>query len=116
MSKIKKKPKREVTLSKEEIILEKIIQFCAWIFLAALVIFMGVWVLFDFLLDFIDFELAAPTYTFIIFTGINAAISFATATRIKNNRDQKRKLYLDWLLGEFLISMFAIFAVAAYQW
>jgi len=116
MSKIKKKSKREVLLSREEIIFEKIIEFCAWVFLAALVIFMGVWVIFDFFLDFINFELAAPTYTYIIFTGINAAICFATATRIKNNRDQKKKLYLDWLIGEFFISLFAIFAIAAYQW
>ncbi|MFW9936307.1 MAG: hypothetical protein ACFFD5_01550 [Candidatus Thorarchaeota archaeon] len=116
MSKIKKKSKRETLLSKEEMIFEKIMQFCAWIFLAALVLFMGAWVIFDYLLDFINFDLAAPTYTFIIFTGLNAAISFATATRIKNNRDQKKKLYLDWLLGEFFISMFAIFAIAAYQW
>jgi hypothetical protein len=116
MSKIKKKTRRDLPLSKEEMFLEKIIQFCAWIFLVALIIFMGIWLLFDFLLDFINFELAAPTYTYIVFTGINAAISFGVATRIKNNRDQKKNLYLDWLIGEFFICMFAIFAVAAYQW
>jgi len=116
MSKIKKKEDRQSTISKEEIKFEKIIQFSGWIFLLALILFMGAWVVFDFLLDFIELELNASTFTFIIFTGTNSAISFGLATRIKNNRDQKKRLYFDWLLGEFLFCILAIFAVAVYQW
>ena len=101
MSKIKKKEDRQSTISKEEIKFEKIIQFSGWIFLLTLILFMGAWVVFDFLLDFIELELNASTFAFIIFTGTNSAISFGLATRIKNNRDQKKRLYFDWLLGEF---------------
>jgi len=116
MSKIQKKKDRQSTISEEEVKFEKIIQFSGWIFLLALILFMGAWIVFDFLLDIIELELNASTFTFIIFTGTNSAISFGLATRIKNNRDQKKKLYFDWLLGEFLFCMLAIFAVAVYQW
>lgn len=117
MSKVKKKPSRlPGGLSEEEIQLEKIIQFSGWIFLIILVFFIGAWIFLDFLLDLIELEIGASTYAFIIFMGTNSAISFALATKIKSNRDQKRKLFFDWLLGEFLFSMISIFAVAAYQW
>lgn len=117
MSKVKKKPTRAPGgLSEEEVKLEKIIQFSGWIFLIVLILFMGAWVLLDFLLNIIEIQLDASTYTLIIFTGTNAALSFGLATRIRKNRDQKRKLFFDWLVGEFLFGMLAIFAVAVYQW
>ncbi|MFX1302811.1 MAG: hypothetical protein ACFFBV_02605 [Promethearchaeota archaeon] len=117
MSKIKKKQLDRIsTLSEFDIKFEKIIQFSGWIFLFALVGFMGAWILFDFVLEMIDLELTASTFTFIIFTGTNSAISFALATKIKNNRDKKKEFFHDWLIGEFLFCMFAIFAVAVYVW
>jgi hypothetical protein len=117
MSKVKKKPtKSPGGLSAEEVKLEKILQFSGWIFLIVLSLFMGAWVFLDFLLDMIELEIGASTFTLIIFTGTNAALSFGLATRIRKNRDQKKKLFFDWLVGEFLFCMIAIFAVAAYQW
>ena len=117
MSKVKKKPTRAPGgLSEEEVKLEKIIQFSGWIFLIVLLLFMGAWVLLDFLFDIIEIQLDASTFTLIVFTGTNAALSFGLSTRIRKNRDQKRKLFFDWLVGEFLFCMLAIFAVAAYQW
>ncbi|MFW9877608.1 MAG: hypothetical protein ACFFG0_31365, partial [Candidatus Thorarchaeota archaeon] len=61
-------------------------------------------------------ELSATTFTFIIFIGTNSAISFALATKIKNNRDRKRQFFHDWLIGEFIFGMLAIFAIAVYVW
>jgi hypothetical protein len=117
MSKVKKKPTRAPGgLSEEEVKLEKIVQFSGWIFLIVLLLFMGAWILLDSFLGMIEIQLDASTYTLIIFTGTNAALSFGLATRIRKNRDQKRKLFFDWLVGEFLFSMLAIFAVAVYQW
>ncbi len=117
MSKFKKtRSERLPSISELDIQLEKIIQFSGWIFLFALMGFMGVWILFDSILNIIKLELSAMTFTIIIFTGINAAISFGLATKIKNNREKKREFFLDWLLGEFLFCMFTIFAVAIYQW
>ncbi|UCD02098.1 MAG: hypothetical protein JSV23_03525 [Promethearchaeota archaeon] len=117
MSKIEKKRiGRPSTISELDVKFEKIIQFSGWIFLLALVGFMGAWILFDFILEIIDLELSAMTFTFIVFTGTNSAISFALATKIKNNRDKKKQFFQDWLLGEFLFCMLAIFAVAVYQW
>jgi len=117
MSKIKKKKgSYESTISKEDIKFEKIIQFTGYIFLIALILFVGAWFLLDFFLDIIEIELNASSYVIILFTGINSAISFALASKIKDNRNEKKKLYFDWLIGVFLISMLAIFAVSVYQW
>ncbi len=117
MSKIKKKKESyDSTISKEDIKFEKIIQFTGYIFLIALILFMGAWLVLDFFLDIIEIELNASSYAIILFTGINSAISFGLASKIKDNRDEKKKLYFDWLIGVFLISMLAIFAVSVYQW
>jgi len=116
MSKIKKNSiKRLRSISKEDMILEKIMQFSGWIFLLVLGIFLGIWGFLD-LIDISEIKLEAVTFTFIIFTGTSSALSFGLATRIKNNRDKKKEIIIDWMLGEFLFSMFAIFAIAAYQW
>ncbi|KKK46102.1 hypothetical protein LCGC14_0625520 [marine sediment metagenome] len=117
MSKVEKKPiERKRPISELDIKFEKIIQFSGWIFLLALGGFIGGWAILDEMLDLITLDLDAMTFSFIIFTGTNSAISFGLATKIKNNQDNKRSLFFDWLLGEFLFCMIAIFAVAAYQW
>lgn len=117
MSKIKKKrTSGPSSISELDIKFEKIIQFSGWMYLLALGGFMGAWVLFDFILEIFELELSAWTYAFIIFTGTNSAISFALSTKIKNNRDKKKEFFRDWLLGEFIFSMLAIFAVAVYVW
>jgi len=114
MSKVKKKPTGlHGGLSEEEVKFEKIIQFSGWIFLIALISLMGTFIIFD---SVFELELNASIFTLIIFFGTNSAISFGLATRIRKNRDQKKKLYFDWLMGEFLLGIIAIFAVAVYQW
>jgi hypothetical protein len=117
MSKVKKKKEySESKTLKEDIKFEKIIQFSGYIFLIALILFVGGWFLLDFILDMIEIELNASSYAIILFTGTNSVISFGLASKIKENRKEKRKLYFDWLIGVFLISMIAIFAVSIYQW
>jgi hypothetical protein len=117
MSKVKKKPTRTPGgLSQEEIVFEKVIQFSGWIFFIVLLILLSAFFIFDMLLDLIVLRLNASTFALTIFTGANSAICFALASRVKENRDQKRKLFIDWLMSEFLICMIAIFVVAAYQW
>ncbi|MHA1490112.1 MAG: hypothetical protein ACTSRI_10710 [Promethearchaeota archaeon] len=111
----KKKIKPIITILEEDIKFEKMIQFSGWIFLLVLAGFMGVWGLMD-LLDIAEINLEAMSYSFILFTGTSSALSFGLATRIKKNRDKKKEIFMDWLLGEFIFSVFAIFAVAAYQW
>jgi hypothetical protein len=117
MSKIKKKRlESQTTISDLDIKFVKIIQFSGWLFLLLFGGFMVAWFLLDDVLDVISLQLTAMSFSFIIFTGTNAAISFALATKIKNNREKKKQLFLDWLVGEFIFCMLAIFAVAAYQW
>jgi hypothetical protein len=117
MSKVKKKPiDRQKSTTELDVKFEKIIHFSGWLFLLALAGLLGGWVLFDNILEIITLELDALTFSIIIFTGTNAAISFGLASKIKNNRDKKREYFLDWIIGEFLFCMFAIFAIAAYQW
>ena len=117
MSKVKKKPTRSPGgLSQEEVVFEKVINFSGWIFLIALLFILSAFFIFDMILDLIELTLNASTFTLLIFTGTNAAISFGLATRVKKNRDQKRKLFLDWLLGQFIFCIIAVFVIAAYQW
>ena len=117
MSKVKKKsPRLDGSLSEEDLIFEKIIYFSGWIFLLILLVFLGAFLGLDFIFGLIELQLNAPSFSVIIFTGTNCAISFALATRIKKNRDQKKKLFIDWLKGEFLFCAIAILVVAAYQW
>ncbi|MHA1291790.1 MAG: hypothetical protein ACTSQJ_03870 [Promethearchaeota archaeon] len=119
MSKIKKKPiDRTSTISEKDIKLIKIIQFSGWFFLLALAALGGAWLFLDYLLNvkWLDLELKAPTYTYIVYTGTNAALSFGAASYLNKNKERKREIFFDWLTAQFLFSMFAIFALAAYQW
>ncbi|MFX1571349.1 MAG: hypothetical protein ACFFB0_01250 [Promethearchaeota archaeon] len=117
MSKVKKKRiERSTTISDLDVKFEKIIQFSGWIFLLVLGCFVGGWVIFDYILNIIDLSINAMTFTTIIFMATNSAISFGVAAKIKSNRANKKSYFHDWLLGEFLFCVFAIFAVAAYQW
>jgi len=117
MSKIKKKNIKDLTIISDlDIKFEKIIQFSGWLFLLLLAGFLGAWIFLDTILEILDLEVTAMTYSFIIFTGTNSAISFALATKIKNNRDKKKQFFHDWLLGEFIFCMLTVFAIAAYQW
>ncbi len=112
----KKKPSPTDSSIEEDIVFEKIIQFTGWIFLLGLLTFLGAWFILDFAMNIIDIVLKAPVFAIIIFLGINSAISFGLSSVIKSNRDLKKKYYYDWLIGELLICLFAIFSVAAYQW
>ena len=116
MSKVKKKERSISTQFKEDVIFEKIIGFTGWVFLLALLIFLGIWLIFDYIINVIDFEMGAEAFAFILFMGTNSGLCFGLVAIIKSNRDQKKKIFLDWLFGEFLLSMFAVFSIAAYQW
>ena len=117
MSKVRKKQtESQKVLSELDIKLEKIVQFSGWMFLITLGGFMGGWIAFDIMFEIIELNINAITFSFIIFTGTNSAVSFGVASKIKNDRTKKREFFFDWLIGEFMLCMFAIFAVAAYQW
>ncbi len=117
MSKVKKKSTRlDGSLSEKDLKLEKIFYFSGWVFFLILLVYLGAFLVFDFIFGLIELQLNASSFSVIIFTGTNSAISFALATRIKKNRDQKKKLFADWLKAELLFCIIAILVVAAYQW
>jgi hypothetical protein len=117
MSKVKKKPVvRSSSIPELDINFTKIVQFSGWLFLLGLLGFLGGWFILDNILNIINLNLDAVEFAIIIFTGTNSAICFALASKIKNTRDKKRQYFLDWLVGEFIFCMLAIFAIAAYQW
>ena len=118
MSKVKKKriDRSTTTISKKDINFEKTLQFSAWFFLLACLIPMAYWALFDLLLETIVIDIGAMYFSYVIFTGTSAALCFALATKVRKNRDKKKEIVIDWLIGEFLFCMMAIFAVAIYQW
>ena len=118
MSKIKKKrvDRATTTISRKEIEFEKILQFTGWFFLLAFSVYLGIYVVFDYLFKTIEMEIGAMQYSFIIFMGTSAALSFALVTKIRKNRDKKKEIFIDWLIGEFFFCMFAILVIAVYQW
>ena len=114
----KKKPSSQpTTLSKRDIQFEKIIQISGIIFLLACLAVLGFIILLD-LLNIIEttVTLNAATYSFIIFTGTSSGLTLGMGTVIKNNREQKRRYFFDWVIGEFFLCIMAIFAVGIYQW
>jgi hypothetical protein len=104
------------TISKQDILFEKSIQFTGWLFLVVFGIFMAIYGIFDVILNTYEIIIGAIQFSFIIFTGTSAALCFALASRIRKNRDKKKEIFVDWLIAEFLFCMFAIFSVAVYQW
>jgi len=103
MSKVKKKSTRfDGSLLEEDLKFERIIYFSGWIFLLILLVYLGAFFVADFIFGFIELQLNAPSFSMIIFTGTNS--------------DQKKKLFVDWLKGEFLLCVIAILVVSAYQW
>lgn len=118
MSKVKKKriDRSVTTISKKDINFEKTLQFSAWFFLLACLIPLAYWALFDYLLKSIVIDISAMYFSYVIFMGTSAGLCFALATKVRKNRDKKKEIVIDWLIGEFLFCMMAIFAVAIYQW
>lgn len=118
MSKIKKKPidRSSTTVSKEDIHFERIIQFAGFFFFIAFAWFMCYWAMFDFILESENVEIGTMQYSYIIFTGASTAFCFALVSKIRQNRDIKKKIFIDWIIAQFLFCMFAIFVVAIYRW
>jgi hypothetical protein len=119
MSKFKKKTvSKRKPLEKEEDRFVKSLEFSGWIFLLILAGYIALWVAADYILNIssIIFNTNAYSFTFVVFTGTSSAFSFGLASNIKNNPEKKRMLFLDWIIGEFIFCVFAIFALAAYQW
>lgn len=131
MSKAKKQAAdRSTTISETDIKFVKIIQFAGWIFLLVLGGFMAIWGMFDYFpsyvqeefninlgfLDLVDLELDAVTYSFIITMGTLGVFCFALSTKINRNLDKKKEIFLDWITAILLFNVFAIIAIAAYQW
>jgi hypothetical protein len=44
------------------------------------------------------------------------AFSFGLASKIRKNRDKKKEIFVNWMIAEFIVCMFAIFSIAVYQW
>ena len=119
MSKYKKKKLQESSSSYEtDIRFERSIEFIGWLYFLALVGLLSVWLIFDAILDvpMIDLQADIYSFTYIAFTGTASAFSFALAWNLKNNREKKKTLVFDWLIGQFLLCLFTIFVLAIYQW
>ncbi len=116
MSKIRKKTIEKPSTISEDIKLIKMIQFAGWFFLLAFIGYFGIWFILDMVLHLINIEKDEVTFAYLLFTGPSSAFCFALSTKISNNYERKKEFFFDWLKGEFLFCIFAIFSLAAYQW
>jgi hypothetical protein len=92
------------------------IKNAGWMFLISLGVFFAYYGIFDFLLELVEVEIYAVLFSYIIYTGTSAGFCFGLSTRIARNRDKKKEIFVDWLIAQFIVCMFAIFSVAVYQW
>jgi hypothetical protein len=60
---------------------ERIMYFSGWIFLLAMILFLGFWFIFDLVLSIVNIQLGAESFSYIIFTGTNCGLSFGLASQ-----------------------------------
>lgn len=118
MSKVKKRSaeRPSSTISEEDIKFERIIQISGWIFLLLVVGFFAVWGLFDYALELIEIEIDRMIFAFVVFSGSNAALNMGLKSMIRKNRDEKKSIFLNWMVAQILFASIAILSIAAYQW
>jgi hypothetical protein len=119
MSKYKQRRKeKELRGSEVDTRLIKTLGIAGAIFLLIFIVYMGIWVVTNYILDISVFLFTENEYsfTFIIFTSTSSALTFGLAANIRENREKKKKLFIDWIIAEFIIVVFITFVLAAYQW
>lgn len=119
MSKYKQRRKeKELKGSEVDSQLIKTLGITGGIFLLIFIVYMGVWVVANYILDISLFLFTENEYSFIfiIFTSTSSALTFGLAANIREKREKKRKLFIDWIIAEFIIVVFVTLVLAAYQW
>ncbi len=51
-----------------------------------------------------------------IFSITTTIFCFGTVDLLKKDISKKKQYFISWLIGEFLLAIFGIFSLAAYQW
>ncbi|TFG00427.1 MAG: hypothetical protein EU541_02320 [Promethearchaeota archaeon] len=119
MSKYKQKRKKKALEESEvDSRLIKTLGITGALFLFIFIGYMGIWVIINYVLDisFILFTENEYSFTFVIFTCTSSALTFGLRANIRENQEKKKKLFINWIISEFIIVVFAIFVLAAYQW
>jgi hypothetical protein len=119
MSKYKQRRKeKEIKGSEVDTRLIKTLGITGGIFLLIFVVYIGFWLISNYVLDLSFLLLNENVYSFalVIFTSTSSALTFGLAANIRENPEKKRKLFIDWIIAEFIIVLFVTLVMAAYQW
>lgn len=117
MSKIRKTETGQQTrISEVDVKFQKILNFSGLLFLIAsigsLLLIIGL----D-LLNIIETykTLNKTSFVFILFTGVSAAFALFVSIKIKKS-ENKRNVFFDWILAQFLLCAISIISLSVYQW
>jgi hypothetical protein len=119
MSKYKqKRKKKKIEESEIDSSLIRTLSITGGLFLLIFFGFIVTWFIFNYILDisFIIFTENKYSFTLIIFTCTSSALTFGLVANIKENQEKKKKLFIDWMIAEFIIALFTILIFAVYQW
>ncbi|MFX1396956.1 MAG: hypothetical protein ACFFAS_07910 [Promethearchaeota archaeon] len=118
MSKIRKKQEsQQAHISEIDVKFQKILYISGIFFLLACIGTICLIIALD-IMNIMETErtLNKVTFSFMIFNGTSSGFTFGISAKMKKTPDQKRHIFFDWLLAQFLLTAIAIFTIAAYQW
>jgi len=64
----------------------------------------------------IEIGISRTLVTIMIFSITTTIFCFGTVDLLKKDISKKKQYFASWLIGEFLLAIFGIFSLAAYQW
>ncbi len=119
MSKYKKqRKKKELEGAEIDSTLIKSLSFTGGVLLLILIGYVGLVFIFNYILDnsFVFLGENQYSFTFIVFTCTSSALTFGLVANFRESQEKKNILFIDWIICEFLLCLFVIFVLAAYQW
>ena len=124
MSKREKKPTARATeLHETDEEFLKILQFTGWVSLlvgGVLLALLGyLWFIDDnhqISIAGFTIDISTSLVTVMLFSITSCAFSFGLVDLLRKDITKKKQYFLSWVLGEFLLALFGIVYLAAYQW
>lgn len=64
----------------------------------------------------IEIGISRTSVIIMIFSITTTVFCFGMVDLLRSDLSKKKQYFMSWLIGEFLLAMFGVFSLAAYQW
>lgn len=64
----------------------------------------------------IEIGISRTSVVIMIFSITTTVFCFGIVDLLRSDLSKKKQYFMSWLIGEFLLAMFGVFSLAAYQW